>query len=72
MGNEPNGKLSITKNLIVLERGQDELLLVNSFHLQPLYIQKGRDYIKRFLEAAKQLDSKEEDTCRFSWRWPAS
>ena len=60
MANEPNGKLSITKNLIVLERGQDELLLVNSFHLQPLYIQKGRDYIKRFLETAKQLDSKEK------------
>lgn len=52
-----NGYLAITKNLIILEKGSNELLLVNSIDPQPLYIKKGRDYIKGFLEAVKELRS---------------
>jgi uncharacterized protein len=59
MKGESSGRLSITKNLIVLERGQEELLLVNSFHLQPLYIQTGRAYVKQVLAASKHLDTRD-------------
>lgn len=44
----------VTKNLIVLERGEDELLLADSFQLRPLYVQRGRERIKRILAAAAQ------------------
>ena len=42
----------MTKNLIVLERGKDELLLADSFQLRPLYVRRGRERIKRILAAA--------------------
>jgi len=47
--------LTITQNLILLEKGKEELLLVNSIDPRPLYIKKGRDYIKRFLQSVKEL-----------------
>ena len=52
---EQDTDLTITQNLILLEKGKEELLLVNSIDPQPLYIKKGRDYIKRFLESVKDL-----------------
>lgn len=48
-------KLRISKNLIALKRGVEELLLANSFHLYPLYIQRGRDYVDNFLQSAEKL-----------------
>ena len=51
--------LAITKNLIMLEKGRGELLLVNSIETRPLYIKKGRNYIKHFLEAVGQLGTSE-------------
>ena len=42
----------MTENLIALERGADELLLADSFHLRPLYVQRGRERVKRLLAAA--------------------
>ncbi len=51
--------LTLTKNLIMLEKGRDELLLVNSIEFRPLYIKKGRDYIKKFLEAVRGLGTVE-------------
>jgi uncharacterized protein len=51
--------LALTRNLILLEKGRDELLLVNSLESRPLYIKKGRSYIKRFLDAVKELGSPE-------------
>ncbi len=42
----------VIKNLIVLERGTDELLLANSFHLRPLYVQRGKERVKQILAAA--------------------
>jgi len=51
--------LALTKNLIMLEKGRDELLLVNSIEFRPLYIKKGRDYIKKFLEAVPGLGALE-------------
>jgi len=42
----------MTENLITLERGADELLLADSFHLRPLYVQRGRERVKRLLAAA--------------------
>jgi len=55
-----NGRLRITKNLVTLERGAEELLLANSFYLQPLYFRKGRDYVRRFLDALAGLNTREE------------
>ncbi|MBI5026580.1 MAG: radical SAM protein [Nitrospirae bacterium] len=52
--------LTLTKNLIVLEKGKNELLLVNSIDPRPLYIKRGRDYIKRFLESVKELGAAEK------------
>jgi len=52
---QQNEKLTITGNLIILERGKDELLLVNSIDSKPLYIKTGRDYIKGFLDAVREL-----------------
>lgn len=42
----------MTKDLILLERGEDELLLAHSFHLRPLYVERGRERVKRLLAAA--------------------
>lgn len=47
--------LALTRNLIMLERGRQELLLANSFFFHPLYIKKGRPYIKKFLQAVQDL-----------------
>lgn len=55
-----NKKLwKITENLIILERDAEELLLVNAYELRPLFIRRGREYIKGFLEAAKRLGERE-------------
>ncbi|HUT54975.1 MAG TPA: radical SAM protein [bacterium] len=48
------GALTLTKNLLMLERGKGELLLLNSFDPRPLYIKRGRDYIKKFLDSLKK------------------
>ena len=50
-----NRRLKIPEDLLILERGTDELLLANGADLQPLYIRTGREYITRFLEAAAGL-----------------
>jgi uncharacterized protein len=51
-----SGPLSLTKNLISLERGGDELLLVNSFHMRTMYVARGKERVKRLLsEAARGL-----------------
>ena len=46
------GLLQVTKNLIALERGTDELLLVNSFFMRPLYVARGKTRIKQVLREA--------------------
>ncbi|MCJ7596631.1 MAG: SPASM domain-containing protein [Desulfobacterales bacterium] len=55
MEKKPNGRIKVTENLVILERGEEELLLGNSFDLQPLYIKKGRGHIKRILESVQGL-----------------
>ena len=62
MGNYPDNRsadtrLTVTKNLILLQKGKEELLLVNSFISKPLYIKKGRSYIKRYLDSVNKLGS---------------
>lgn len=49
--------LRLSQNLLVLERGREEMLLVNSFEPRPLYIPRGRDYIKTYLKAVPELGS---------------
>ncbi|MBM4273959.1 MAG: radical SAM protein [Deltaproteobacteria bacterium] len=49
-----SAKLQVAKNLIALERGADELLLANSFHLRPLYVKRGRERVKQILAAVAQ------------------
>ncbi len=52
----PSGSLALTSNLISLERGGDELLLVNSFHMRTMYVARGKERVKRLLsEAARGL-----------------
>ena len=48
----PAGTLAATRNLIDLERGSDELLLVNSFYMRPLYVARGKERVRRVLSAA--------------------
>lgn len=50
-----NTDLRVASSLLMLERGRDELLLANYLDLRPLYIRKGRRYIKKFLEASSHL-----------------
>ena len=50
-------RLTIAENLLLLERGQDELLLTNTIDHRPLYIKTGREYIKAFLKAVRELGS---------------
>jgi uncharacterized protein len=44
--------LRTTRNLIALERGPEELILVNSLHMRPLYVKRGRDRVRKVLSAA--------------------
>lgn len=50
-----NLNLHVAENLLMLERGSDELLLANQFDFRPLYIKRGKGYIKNFLGAASGL-----------------
>lgn len=50
-----NTRLRVTENLLTVERGSTELLLANYLDLRPLYIRKGRKYIKHFLNATSEL-----------------
>ncbi len=45
-----NALYKITDNLILLDRGTDELLLANAFNLFPMYVRKGRGYIDAFVK----------------------
>jgi len=56
---ESNIPLKITDNLILLERDPEELLLVNAYECRPLFIRRGREYIKDFLHAAERLGDRE-------------
>lgn len=57
MNKEQDNNLQLTKNLLLLERGKEELLILNSIDPKPLYIKRGRDYIKGFLESVKELST---------------
>ncbi len=52
-----NTGLKVTENLIMLERGTDELLLTNSYQNNPLYVPNGRKYIKKFLKSIEKLQT---------------
>ena len=53
----PDLRLTIASDLLRLARSEDELLLANAGHLDPLYIRRGGRYIRAFLEAAAGLGS---------------
>lgn len=57
--------MSVTENILMLERGREELLLANYLDLRPLYINKGRNYIKTFLEAVPELGTCKKISKRF-------
>ena len=44
--------LQLTRNLIQLDRGSDELLLSNAFYMRPLYVAYGR---RRIVELLSEL-----------------
>jgi uncharacterized protein len=50
-----NNRLIVSPDLLTFERGKEDLLLANGLDLHPLYIRKGRAYVKRFLETASRL-----------------
>ena len=52
----PAGTLAVTtKNLIDLERGSDELIVVNSFYMRPLYVARGKERVQaRSVRAARR------------------
>ncbi len=49
----------ITDNLILLERDPAELLLVNAYEGRLLFIRRGREYVREFLQAAARLGDRE-------------
>lgn len=51
-------RLKIADELLVLEQGQNELLLANGTDVRPLYVNKGRKYIREFLKAAGELGTR--------------
>jgi uncharacterized protein len=53
------------RDVILLERGSDELLLVDSFHLRPLYVRRGRARILQVLAEAQRDPSLEALRARF-------
>jgi uncharacterized protein len=53
-------ELELTKDMIMIERGKEELLLANSSSLQPLYIRSGRGHIKKLLESVPGLCTAEK------------
>jgi uncharacterized protein len=53
-------QLKITGNLLLIERGQDKLLLTNTIEHRPLYIRQGGNYIKTFLKAAGELGTRKK------------
>ncbi len=57
MANSP--RLAVAEDLILLERGQDELLLANALVRRPLYMKKGGKYIRTFLDAVRELGSRD-------------
>jgi uncharacterized protein len=48
-------EIRVTPDLIMLSRGQDELLLANALNLKTLYIPRGRGYLQQFLKAVDRL-----------------
>jgi len=52
---DPDELLKVPGDLLVLERGPDELLLADNMVARPLYVKEGRQYILKFLEAAREL-----------------
>lgn len=58
MQNDPQAPLAVATNLIALERGAHELLLVDGACLRPVYFDAGREYIKRYLAAVRELSTK--------------
>jgi uncharacterized protein len=48
-------RLAVTTDLLRLTRGEDELLLANAGHFDPLYVRRGGRYIQAFLSAASDL-----------------
>ena len=53
-------RLKFAENLLILERGSDELLLFNVLEQRPLYIKQGGQYIKTFLKAAGRLSTRKK------------
>ena len=48
-------RIKVADELLVLEKGPEELLLANSIDFRPLYIRKGREYIREFLKTVGEL-----------------
>src|SRR5208282_5185304 len=65
MGMNNNARLKVTENLLTLERGSDELMLTDYVDLRPLYIGKGKDYVKNFLRAIPELKTYKNITTTF-------
>lgn len=57
--------LKITNNLIMIEKGTEELLIANSFGIMPIYIRRGADYVKRLIRSVKVLVTEEKLTTSF-------
>jgi len=51
-----NTGYKISKHLVFLERGADELLLVNTYECKPLLISRGRECVKKLLQAMEGLN----------------
>lgn len=50
--------MKLGTDIIALERGNDELLLLNGLQRRPLYVKEGREYVKKFLKTADALGSR--------------
>ncbi len=57
--------VKLADDLLVLEKGSDELLLTNGLQRRPLYVKEGRRYITRFLKAAAELGTRPKITAAY-------
>lgn len=64
-GCDHHGVLKLATDLLLLERGGDELLALSPSAMKPLYVPRGKNYIKEFLSSIGEIGSGLEILQRF-------
>jgi uncharacterized protein len=62
--------ITVCGDLLLLERGNDELIAVNALVPNPLHIKRGRDFVKMFLGSLKSIKTVDKLLQRFPGEQP--